>query len=284
MQDSGERIILDMEKLIITVAPTGSIPKKKNTPHVPVTIEEIVACALRCEDEGASIVHIHIRDEDQNPSDDPEIFHAVVNRIRERCNLIIQVSTGGRAGTGLESRIQRLQVRPEMASLTTGSVNFPNSAYVNPPDLIEALAKEMQRLEIKPEMEIFDLSMINNAVALGDRSLADRPLHFNFVMGLRGAMPAKIEHLAHLSTGLPAESTWTVSGIGAAQLVMNIHAVLMGGNVRVGLEDNIYYKKGELATNERLVQRIARLSKELGREVATPDEARKILGLVQPLN
>ncbi len=284
MQDSGERIILDMEKLIITVAPTGSIPKKKNTPHVPVTIEEIVACALRCEDEEASIVHIHIRDEDQNPSDDPEIFHAVVNRIRERCNLIIQVSTGGRAGTGLESRIQRLQVRPEMASLTTGSVNFPNSAYDNPPDLIEALAKEMQRLEIKPEMEIFDLSMINNAVALGDRSLADRPLHFNFVMGLRGAMPAKIEHLAHLSTGLPAESTWTVSGIGAAQLVMNIHAVLMGGNVRVGLEDNIYYRKGELATNERLVQRIARLSKELGREVATPDEARKILGLVQPPN
>ena len=120
---------------------------------------------------------------------------------------------------------------PRWRGLTTGSVNFPNSAYVNPPDLIEALAKEMQRLEIKPEMEIFDLSMINNAVALGDRSLADRPLHFNFVMGLRGAMPAKIEHLAHLSTGLPAESTWTVSGIGASQLKMNIHAVLgiLGG-------------------------------------------------------
>jgi 3-keto-5-aminohexanoate cleavage enzyme len=273
-----------MEKLIITVAPTGSIPKKKDTPHVPVTIEEIVTCALRCEDEGASIVHIHIRDEYENSSDDPEIFNEIVNRIRERCNLIIQVSTGGRAGTGLESRIQRLQVRPEMASLTTGSVNFPNSVYANPPDLIEALAKEMQRLEIKPEMEIFDLSMINNAVALGERSLADRPLHFNFVMGLRGAMPAKIEHLVHLSTCLPAESTWTVSGIGAAQLIMNIHAVLMGGNVRVGLEDNIYYKKGELATNERLVQRIARLSKELGRAVATPDEARKILGLVPRQN
>jgi len=273
-----------MEKLIITVAPTGSIPQKKDTPHVPVTIEEIVTCALRCEDEGASIVHIHIRDEDENPSDDPEIFHEIVNRIRERSNLIIQVSTGGRAGTGLASRIQRLQVRPAMASLTTGSVNFPNSAYVNPPDLIEALAKEMQRLEIKPEMEIFDLSMINNAVALGDRSLADRPLHFNFVMGLRGAMPAKIEHLVHLSTCLPAESTWTVSGIAAAQLRMSIHAVLMGGNVRVGLEDNIYYKKGELATNERLVERIVRLSKELGREVATPDEARKILGLVPRQN
>ena len=273
-----------MEKLIITVAPTGSIPQKKDTPHVPVTIEEIVTCALGCEDEGASIVHIHIRDEDENPSDDPRIFHEIVNRIRERSNLIVQVSTGGRAGTELESRIQRLQMRPEMASLTTGSVNFPNSAYVNPPDLIDALAKEMHRLQIKPEMEIFDLSMINNAVALGDRSLANRPLHFNFVMGLRGAMPAKIEHLAHLSSGLPAESTWTVSGIGAAQLKMGIHAVLMGGNVRVGLEDNIYYKKGELATNERLVERIGRLSKELGREVATPDEARKILDLVPRQN
>jgi 3-keto-5-aminohexanoate cleavage enzyme len=193
--------------------------------------------------------------------------------------LIIQVSTGGRAGTDLESRIQRMQMRPEMASLTTGSVNFPHSAYVNPPDLIEALAKEMYRLAIKPEMEVFDLSMINNAVALADRNLANRPLHFNFVMGLRGAMPAKIEHLVHLSSGLPAESTWTVSGIAAAQLRMGIHAVLMGGHVRVGLEDNIYYKKGELATNERLVERIGRLSKELGREVATPDEARKILSL-----
>ena len=268
-----------MEKLIITVAPTGSIPQKKDTPHVPVTVEEIVTCALRCEDEGASIVHIHIRDEDENPSDDPRIFHEIVNRIRERSNLIVQVSTGGRAGTDLESRIQRLKMRPEMASLTTGSVNFPNSAYVNPPDLIEALAEEMHRLEIKPEMEIFDLSMINNAVTLADRKLANRPLHFNFVMGLRGAMPAKIEHLVHLSSGIPAESTWTVSGIAAAQLAMGIHAVLMGGHVRVGLEDNIFYKKGELATNERLVERIVRLSKELGREVATPDEARQILGL-----
>lgn len=273
-----------MEKLIITVAPTGSIPKKKDTPHVPVTIEEIVACALRCEDEGASIVHIHIRDEDENPSDDPRVFHEIVNRIRARSDLIIQVSTGGRAGTDLESRIQRLQMCPEMASLTTGSVNFRTSAYVNPPDLIEALAKEMHRLAIKPEMEIFDLSMINNAVALADRSLTDKPLHFNFVMGLQGAMPAKIGHLVHLATGLPAESTWTVSGIGAAQLKMNLHAVLMGGHVRVGLEDNIYYKKGELATNERLVERIVRLSKELGREVATPDEARKILGLVPRQN
>lgn len=275
----GERVRLKMKKLIITVAPTGSKPQKKHTEYVPVTIEEIVTCALRCEDEGASIVHIHARDEDENPSDDPQIFHEIVTRIKERCNLIIQVSTGGRAGTNLESRLQRLQMRPEMASLTTGSVNFPNSAYVNPPDLIEALATEMQRLRIKPEMEIFDLSMINNAIALSDRDLADRPLHFNFVMGLPGAMPAKVEHLVHLYQSLPSDSTWTASGIGAVQLTMNLHAVLMGGHVRVGLEDNIYYKKGELANNDRLVQRVVRLSKELGRDVATPDEARKILRL-----
>ena len=269
-----------MEKLIITIAPTGSKPHKRHTPHVPVTTEEIVTCALRCEDEGASIIHIHARDKDENPSDDPQIFHEIVSRIKERCNLIIQVSTGGRAGTDVESRMQRLQMRPEMASLTTGSVNFPNSAYVNPPDLIDALATEMQRLHIKPEMEIFDLSMINNAIALGERDLADRPLHFNFVMGLRGAMPANVEHLVHLYSSLPSGSTWTVSGIGAAQLTMNLHAVLMGGHVRVGLEDNIYYRKGELATNERLVRRIVRLSEELGRDVATPDEARKILRLI----
>jgi 3-keto-5-aminohexanoate cleavage enzyme len=166
-----------------------------------------------------------------------------------------------------------------MASLTTGSVNFPRSAYVNPPDLIDGLAQKMKELGIKPEIEVFDLSMIDNALGLQEKGIADPPMHFNFVMGLRGAVPARVEHLVHFRGFLPQGSTWLVSGIGAAQLPMSIHAVLMGGHVRVGLEDNIYYRKGELATNEMLVRRIASLSRELGREVATPDEARKILGL-----
>ena len=166
-----------------------------------------------------------------------------------------------------------------MASLTTGSVNFPNSAYINPPDVVDGLATEMLRLSIKPEMEVFDLSMIHNAIALMEKDLAPAPLHFNFVMGLRGAMPARIEHLTHLVGFLPPGSTWCVSGVGAAQLAMAVHSILMGGHVRVGLEDNIYFRKGELASNQMLVERIVQISHILGREVATPDEARRILSL-----
>lgn len=268
-----------MDKLIITVAPTGSVPRKEQNPQVPVTPDEIADCARACEDLGAAMVHIHVRDQDQNPSDDPALFARVVEKLRGRSDLIIQVSTGGRAGTDLESRAGRLQVGCEMASLTTGSVNFPHSAYVNPPRLVEGLAAEMQRLGIKPEMEVFELGMIANALRLVQKGLASEPLHFNFVLGLPGAMPAAVDHLVHLRNQLPPQSTWTVSGVGASQLTMATHAILMGGHVRVGLEDNIYYRKGELASNQMLVERVVRLARELGRELATPDEARAILGL-----
>jgi len=266
-------------KLIITVAPTGSVPKKEKTPHVPVTTEEIVEDALKCEQVGASILHIHTRDEQQNPSDAPERFAEVVGALKGRTRLILQVSTGGRAGVGLESRLQRLSAGSEMASLTTGSVNFPNSAYVNPPDLVAALATEMKRLAIKPEVEVFDFSMLHNAIDLVRSGILQPPMHVNFVMGLKGAMPARIEHLTHLVGFLPKGSTWCVSGVAAAQLPMAVHAILMGGHVRVGLEDNIYYRKGELATNAQLVERIVRISTELGREIATTDEARQLLSL-----
>ncbi len=268
-----------MEKLIITVAPTGSMPRKEKTPHVPVTSDEIAECALRCEDAGASILHIHVRDDNQDPSDDPERFQDVVDKLSGRTKLILQISTGGRAGVGLDSRIKRLATRTEMASLTTGSVNFPNSAYINEPALVEELAREMLRLGIKPEMECFDVSMINNALLLRDTGLAPDPLHFNFVMGLRGAIPATVENLVHMRSCIPAGTTWTVSGVGASQLAMCAHAIIMGGHVRVGLEDNIYYRKGELASNEQLIERMVRLANEMGREVATPDEARAILSL-----
>lgn len=267
------------DKLIITVAPTGSIPKKEHTPHVPVTTEEIVTDALGCEQSGASILHIHTRDEQENPSDDPARFAEVVNALKGQTKLILQISTGGRAGVSYESRYQRLVAGGEMASLTTGSVNFPTTAYVNPPELIEGLAKEMQRLAIKPEIEVFDLSMLQNGINLYENGLIDAPLHFNFVMGLKGAMPADIKHLVHLVGCLPEKSTWCVSGVAAVQLPMAVHAILMGGHVRVGLEDNIYFRKGELATNQMLVERIVRISRILGREVASPDEARQILKL-----
>jgi len=272
----------EMEKLIITVAPTGSLPKRKNTPHVPITPAEIVETAVRCESAGASILHVHVRNPaDESPSPNYELFEEVFTGLKAKTNLVIQISTGGRAGMAYEQRAERLKLQPEMASLTTGSVNFPNSVYENSPSLIEGLAKDMLQYGIKPEMEIFDTSMINNALELEKKGLAIKPLHFNFVMGLKGAIPASVENLVHLRSLIPAESTWNVSGIGPAQLVMNIHGLLMGGHVRVGLEDNIYYRRGELASNERLVERIVRLAEEFGRGIATPDEARNILNLPQ---
>ncbi|MBN1106373.1 MAG: 3-keto-5-aminohexanoate cleavage protein [Deltaproteobacteria bacterium] len=269
-----------MEKLIITVAPTGSVPKKKMNPHVPITPGEIIEEGVRCAGAGAALIHIHARNPaDESPSPEYGLFQEIHSGLKERTNLILQISTGGRAGMSYETRCERLKLRPEMASLTTGSVNFPDAVYVNSPSLIEGLARDMLRYGVKPEMEIFDVSMVANALDLVGKKLAVPPLHFGFVMGLKGAIPATIENLVHLKNTIPRDATWTVAGIGNAQLVLGVHAILMGGHVRVGLEDNIYYRRGEPATNPQLVERVVRLAKELGREVATPDEARKILHL-----
>jgi len=269
-----------MEKLIITLAPTGSLPTKKMTPHVPIKPDEVIETGINCEKLGASIIHVHARSpKDESPSTDYTIFKEIYDGIKSHTNLIIQISTGGRAGADYAVRSERLNLHPEMASLTTGSVNFPRSVYVNSPELIESLSGDMKRLNIKPEMEIFDVSMIQNALTLQKKGLVDPPLHFDFVMGLRGAIPATIDNLVHLKNSIPPHATWTVAGIGPAQLSMGTHAILMGGHVRVGLEDNIYFRKGELATNERLVERMVNLAHEFGRDVADPDQARKILHL-----
>ena len=267
-----------MEKLIITVAPTGSLPTKAMNPHVPVTPAEVIKDAYECFKAGASIVHIHGRDKDQKPTHDVNFFAEVIQGIQSKCNIIIQISTGGRAGQSYESRSPALALPGgEMASLSTGSVNFPTSAYVNEPALIEYLAKDMLKNKLKPEVECFDVSMINNAVDLMNRGLIEAPLHFNFVMGLKGAIPFSLKNYVHMMESIPAGATWNVSGVGPAQLSAIAPAIITGGHVRVGLEDNIYYSKGILATNEQLVERVVRLAKELGRDVATPDEARKIL-------
>jgi 3-keto-5-aminohexanoate cleavage enzyme len=268
-----------MEKLIISVATTGSLPTKAQTPYVPVTPAEITQDAYDCYNAGASIVHIHARDKDQKPSHDFDFFAATLAGIKNKCNIITQISTGGRAGQTYESRAKGLALDFEMASLNTGSVNFPNSAYVNEPALIEYLAKIMLERGIKPEVECFDVSFIYNASDLAKQGLIKTPLHFNFVMGLKGALPFSLKNYVHLMESIPVGSTWTVSGVGKAQLDLLAPSIITGGHVRVGLEDNIYYSKGVLATNVQLVERAVRLAKELGREVATPDEARKILNL-----
>lgn len=269
-----------MEKLIITVAPIGSIPTKAQTPHVPVTPAEVIQDAYDCYNAGASVVHIHARDKEQKPSHDFDFFSEAVAGIRSKCDMIIQISTGGRASQGQETRGRALAIEGvEMASLNTGSVNFPTSAYVNEPALIEHLAKVMLDRGIKPEIECFDFSFISNGLDLLKKGLLKPPLHFNFVMGLKGALPYSLPNYVHMMQSIPAGSTWNVSGVGPAQLTLAMPSLITGGHVRVGLEDNIYYSKGILATNVQLVGRIVRLARELGREVATPAEARAILQL-----
>ncbi|MFQ5812488.1 MAG: 3-keto-5-aminohexanoate cleavage protein [Anaerolineae bacterium] len=269
-----------MDKLIITVAPTGNVPTKAQNPHLPVTPEEIADTAYRCWQIGASIVHVHARDDQGRPTLDLDVFARIYELISGRCDMIIQISTGGRAGMDLEARAATVRrLRPEMASLTTGSMNFPDRVYENPFTTIEYLARAMQEAGTKPEMEIFEAGMIANAQLLVKRELATEPLHFNFVLGSRGSLPATPKILLHLSELIPPNASWTASGLGRWQLPLTALALVMGGHVRVGLEDNLYYRKGELASNEQLVERVVRLADELGRPVATPDEARAILHL-----
>jgi len=269
-----------MDKLIITVAPTGSVPTKAQNPHLPVTPEEIAETAYRCWQMGASIVHVHARDDRGRPALDPDVFARIYELTSGRCDIIIQISTGGRAGMDLEARAAGVRrLRPEMASLTTGSMNFPHRVYENPFTTIEYLAQAMQEAGTKPEMEIFEAGMIANTQLLVERGLATEPLHYNFVLGSRGSLPATPKILLHLSELIPSNASWTASGLGRWQLPMNALALVLGGHVRVGLEDNLYYHKGELASNEQQVERMVRLADELGRPVATPDEARAILHL-----
>ena len=269
-----------MDKLMITVALTGSVPTKENNPNVPITPEEIAESAVRCREAGASIAHIHARDAEGKPSLDPDTFERTHQLITERTDLIVQISTGARAGYDIDARSAAVKrIRPEMASLTTGSMNFPDQVYANSFEVVEALAGLMKKSGTKPEMEIFESGMIDNALLLVNQGLVEPPLHFDFVLGSKGSQPANPKILLYLSEAIPKSASWTVAAIGRHQLPIAIMAIPMGGHVRVGLEDNIYYRKGELATNEQLVARIARIAAEAERPVATPDEAREILHL-----
>ncbi len=272
-----------MEKLIITVAPTGSVPRKKDTPYVPVTPDEIAETAYLCEQEGASIIHVHCRDENENPTSDYTIFKKTMDKIRKRTHLITMTSTSGVAGKSDEDRAQPLKTNPEMASLTTGSLNLagrkPSIVYVNTWKTITFLAKKMLKANIKPEIEAFDVGFIHQGIKLIEQGLVKEPAHFQLVMGVDGGIPATPENLIHMRNQLPPNATFVVAGMAKWQLPMTTMTILMDGHVRVGLEDNIYYAKGKVARNEELVARARRLSEELQREVATPDEARQILRL-----
>ncbi len=248
-----------------------------------MTPDEIAETAYRCEQEGASIIHVHCRDENERPTSNYNVFKEAVEKIRKRTKLIIMTSTSGIAGATDEERSQPLRTNPEMGSLTTSTLNFagrrPSVVYVNTVETVQFLAKEMLARTIKPEIEAFDVGFIQQGKKLIAAGLVQEPAHFQLVMGVDGGVPATLENLLHMRSQLPSTATFVVAGMARMQLPMTTMAILMGGHVRVGLEDNLYLRKGVLARNEELVARARHLAEDLQREVATPDEARKIMGL-----
>ena len=270
------------EKLIIKLAPTGMIPTKKDTPYVPITPEEIIRDTYKAYKLGASVVHIHARDEQGRPTHEKRFFKKIFQGIKKKCpDMIICATTSGRVTPQVEHRTEVLDLNPEMASLTVGSLNFPQHPSVNSLETIKKLAKLMKDKGIKPELEIFEPGFINTAKYLVNKGYLNIPLHFNLLLGSLGAMSASIKDLSFLVDSMPPESNWSATGIGRFQTQINVAAILMGGHVRVGIEDTIFYSypNKELATNVKLIKRIVRLTNELSREVATPQETREILGL-----
>lgn len=269
-----------MEKLIITACLTGAEVTRDVQPNLPITPEEIADAAYEAWKVGASIAHIHARKPDGTPTQDVEVYREIKRKIEERCDIIFQPSTGGAVWHSKEERIQPVELRPEMASLSTGTCNFGSDVFMNSEEYMETFAKIMQEKGVKPEVEIFEKGMIDNAMKLVKKGLLTLPIHFDFVLGVPGAMPGEARDLMYLVSSIPADCTWTVAGIGRYELPLAVMAIVMGGHVRVGFEDNIYYSKGVVAnSNAQLVERIARISRECGREVASPAEARRILGL-----
>lgn len=273
-------------KLIINFTPTGVIPHKDLTPHVPTSPDEIINNVLEARQYGISIVHIHARDETGNPTYRKDTYAKIIRGIRkEYPALILCVSTSGREFFEFEKRSECLELdgscKPDMASLTLSSLNFNKQVSINSPDMIQALAKKMQDKNIKPELEIFDLGMINYAKYLHKKSLLQPPFYFNFILGNIACAQANILNLGLMINELPDNSIWSVGGVGDSQLKMNIIGMANGGGVRVGIEDNIWLtpKRKKLATNMDLLKRIHTIAQALEIDVAKPDEVRKMLNI-----
>jgi 3-keto-5-aminohexanoate cleavage enzyme len=268
---------------IITVAITGAVPRKADTPAVPITPAEQIESTHEAFEAGATVAHIHVRNPDESPSSDPKLFAQVQEGIVNYCpGMIVQFSTGGR-GRDQSERGSMLHLKPDMASLATGSVNFAKLIYENTPQLVEGLAQSMLDNNVKPEIEVFDAAMLYNAKAMADRGLLKRPCQVQFVMGIPNALPPRrklLEFLISELKELMPDATWSAAGIGRSQLEINHWCMELGGHVRTGIEDNIKFDKDRLAnSNAELVKRVADLCGKYGRHAASPAEARKLLQL-----
>ncbi|SFD53571.1 BKACE family enzyme [Roseivivax sediminis] len=268
---------------ILCVAITGSLPTKDNNPAVPITVAEQVESTHEAYEAGAAIAHCHVRNDDQTPSSDPEKFARLKEGIEKHCpGMIVQFSTGGRSGAG-KARGGMLPLRPDMASLSVGSNNFPTRVYENPPDLVDWLAGEMHTYEVTPEIEAFDLSHILQAIAMHDAGKLPGKLYVQFVMGVKNAMPADrtvFDFYVETMRVRAPDALWCAAGIGANQVVVNEWAIAAGGHTRAGLEDNVRLDRDTLApSNAALIARAAALCARYERPVATPAEARDLLGL-----
>lgn len=273
-----------MEKLIITAAISGAEVTKEMNPAVPYTIDEFVREAGSAYEAGASIIHLHVRYDDGTPTQDKERFRVVMEAIKAKYpEVIIQPSTGGAVGMSDDERLQPTELKPEMATLDCGTLNFGgDEVFMNTENTIKYFGKKMIELGIKPELEVFDKSMIDMALRLGQKGYIQSPMHFDLVMGVNGGISGTLRDFVFMRGSLPSDATYTVAGVGRYEFSLAAAAIIDGGHVRVGLEDNVYISKGVLTkSNGELVEKVVRLAKELGREIATPAETRRILGLTK---
>ncbi len=266
--------------LIIICPVVGAELTRDVYPNLPLTPEEIAEASRRAVEAGAGVIHLHVRDENGLPTQRVDVFEEVSEKIRERCDCILQYSTGGAVGTPLSERIAPLSLKPEMATLSMGSMNFGTGVYENSQETILAIYQAIRENGIMPELEIFDAGMMETMIRFLKKGLIERPFHVDFVLGVPGGMTGDIGNLMFLMDRAPGSQTWSAAGVGRYQLPLAIHAVALGGHVRIGIEDNIYYRKGEpAASNAMLIDRIVRIANELDRPVANPEQAREILGL-----
>ncbi|WP_062204462.1 3-keto-5-aminohexanoate cleavage protein [Demequina salsinemoris] len=271
-------------KVVLTAALTGAVTPKSINENIPLTPEEISEDAYRVWQAGASVVHFHMRDDEGLGTMDKEKFKQTLDLLKTNhpdCDVVINCTTAGDHRATDDDRMAHLPyVMPEIASYDAGSMNWtPDGVFENSPQFLERLGLKMQELNIKPEFEIFDAGMVGNVLYYASKDIVAKPLHFQFVLGVGGGMPATVESLCYLKSLIPADATWSAFGIGRAHQKIMFAALALGGHIRVGLEDNVYYARGVKATNVSLVERAARVIKEFGKEVATPDEARQILSL-----